>query len=132
MPLMQPQPTPFDALNAAVEKLGGQSATARLCEVTQGAVWRWLNVNHQLPAEMVLRVAAATGIPKEWLRPDIYPPDLPPAPTWNALDTGEGRINTAATRQPYANPRCNPRDNNASSLPGATSDPTQTNRPSGR
>jgi len=122
---MQSQPTPFDALNAAVEKLGGQSATARLCEVTQGAVWRWLNITHKLPAEMVLRVAAATAIPKEWLRPDIYPPDLPPALTWNALDT-------AATRQTYANPRCNARDNNASSLPGATSDPTQTNRPSGR
>jgi len=131
---MQSQPTPFDALHAAVEKLGGQSATARLCEVTQGAVWRWLNVNHQLPAEYVLRVEAATGIPKEWLRPDIYPLDLQRAapPTWNALDTGEGRINDAATRETYDSPGCKPADNNASSLPPATGDPTQTNRPSGR
>lgn len=65
--------TPFEALTLAVEQAGGQSATARVCEVTQPAVWKWLQSGKKLPAEFVLRMEAATGVSRHLLRPDIYP-----------------------------------------------------------
>lgn len=68
--------TPLDALRAAVQSLGGQSATGRVLGVTQRAVWRWLNQNTVLPAEHVLTLEAATGISRHELRPDIYPLEL--------------------------------------------------------
>lgn len=46
----------------------------RLLGVSQPTVWEWLNKGKSLPAEHVLAVEAATGVPKEQLRPDIYPP----------------------------------------------------------
>lgn len=62
-----------DALRSAITRAGSQSAFARLCEVSQPAVWKWLNVACQLPAEHVLTVEAATGVSRHELRPDIYP-----------------------------------------------------------
>jgi DNA-binding transcriptional regulator YdaS (Cro superfamily) len=35
----------------------------------------------RLPAEHVLAIEAATGVPKEELRPDIYPAEIVPNPT---------------------------------------------------
>lgn len=35
----------------------------------------------QLPAEFVLRAERLYGVSRHWLRPDIYPVDLPPAPS---------------------------------------------------
>lgn len=61
------------ALREAVEAVGSQSAIARLLEVTQGAVSKWLSGQKPLPAEHVLAVEAATGVSKYRLRPDIYP-----------------------------------------------------------
>lgn len=61
------------ALRSAVEKVGSQSAFARLIGVTQHAVWRWLNEGKHLPAEHVLAVETATGISRHDLRPDLYP-----------------------------------------------------------
>jgi len=68
--------TPFEALQKAVSIAGGQSATARICKVSQTAVWKWLQSAKRLPAEHVLPMAAATGIPPHQLRPDIYPLSL--------------------------------------------------------
>lgn len=65
--------SPTDALREAVSRIGSQSATGRLLGVTQAAVWGWLNEGKPLPAEHVLLVERETGIPKEVLRPDIYP-----------------------------------------------------------
>ncbi len=65
--------TPFEALQKAADIAGGQSALARICDVTQGAVWKWLQSAKRLPAEYVLRVEAATGVCRHLLRPDIYP-----------------------------------------------------------
>ena len=65
--------TPLQALRLAVEYIGSQGGTARVCGVSQPTVWRWLNDGGQLPAEHVLRVEAATGISRHHLRPDIYP-----------------------------------------------------------
>jgi DNA-binding transcriptional regulator YdaS (Cro superfamily) len=74
-------PTPYEALQRAVEATGSQVAFGRICDVSQAAVWKWLQSSKRLPAEYVLRVEAATGISRHWLRPDIYPHDCPPAPS---------------------------------------------------
>lgn len=66
--------TPFEALKGSVEIVGSQSAFARLCGVSQTAVWKWLQSGKRLPAEHVLAVEAETGVSRHLLRPDIYPP----------------------------------------------------------
>lgn len=74
--------TPSDALRTAIEVAGGQSALARICECTQGAVWQMANKPEpRLSAQFVLAVEAETGVPRWELRPDIYPPDLGSGPT---------------------------------------------------
>ena len=41
--------------------------------VRQASVSRW--VYGRVPAERVLAVEAATGVPRQKLRPDLYPPE---------------------------------------------------------
>ena len=65
--------SPSASLKTAVLKSGSQSAFARLCGVSQTAVWKWLQSAKRLPAEHVLKVERATGVSKHLLRPDIYP-----------------------------------------------------------
>lgn len=64
--------TPSTAFAEAVDAIGGQGATGRLVGVTQGAIWQRLKANKPAAAGWVLKLEAATGIPKEQLRPDIY------------------------------------------------------------
>ena len=73
---MQSQATPFEALQAAVARAGSQSAMARLCGVSQTAVWKWIQSGKRLPAELCLLVERETGVSKHLLRPDLYPADL--------------------------------------------------------
>lgn len=47
--------------------------------VTQQAVFKWLRDGKHLPAEHVLTVERETGVAKERLRPDLYPPAPFPA-----------------------------------------------------
>lgn len=75
---MTDAPTPFEALQAALNKAGSQSALARVCGVSQPTVWKWLQTR-RLPPIHVLAVEAATGISRHHLRPDIYPPEIPAA-----------------------------------------------------
>jgi len=89
---MHTQITPFEALQEAVDALGGQSALARLCERSQPTVWKWLQSSKRLPAEHVLAVEAASGISRHLLRPDIYPADLGPSPAWRGVDNGAQRV----------------------------------------
>jgi DNA-binding transcriptional regulator YdaS (Cro superfamily) len=92
---MDNEPTPFQALEQAAEVAGGQSGLARICGVTQPSVWKWLQSSKRLPAEYVLRVEAATGISRHYLRPDIYPLELPAItklPTWKGVDSGASRV----------------------------------------
>jgi len=77
--------SPFEALREAVAKAGGQVATARICGVSQPAVWKWLQSGKRLPAEYVLAVEAKTGVSRHLLRPDIYPLSLPA----EGIDPGE-------------------------------------------
>lgn len=60
-------------LAEAVRKVGSQSAFARLVGKSQPAVYQLLAHEHPLWSESVLTVEAATGIPKERLRADLYP-----------------------------------------------------------
>lgn len=72
--------TRFEALKAAVERAGTQSAFAKEMDVTQPTVWRWLRQSKQLPAEYVLRAEQLFGISRHDLRPDIYPREVPNVP----------------------------------------------------
>lgn len=62
------------ALEAAIKMANGQTALARICGCTQGAVWQMLNKpDPMLSVQYALKVEAALGIPCHLLRPDIYP-----------------------------------------------------------
>jgi len=61
------------ALARAVEKVGSQSAFAKLLGVSQPSVWAWLKYDKPLPAEFVLKTETETGISRHELRPDLYP-----------------------------------------------------------
>jgi DNA-binding transcriptional regulator YdaS (Cro superfamily) len=74
-------PIALEALREAVKTIGSQSATARLLDVTQGAVSKWLSGQKPLPAEHVLVVEEAAGVSKHRLRPDIYPIEAAAAQT---------------------------------------------------
>ena len=62
--------SPSDALHRAVEAAGGFTALGRLLGITGEAIMQWKRV----PPTRVLAVEAATGVPKELLRPDLYQP----------------------------------------------------------
>lgn len=70
---MDVESTSVVALAEAVAAVGSQSAMARLLNVSQTAVWKWINGGKCLPAEHVLKVEQATGISRHELRPDLYP-----------------------------------------------------------
>lgn len=76
---MESTPSPYEALQAALNKAGSQSALARVCGVSQPTVWKWLQTR-RLPPIHVLAVETATGISRHHLRPDIYPPEIPAVP----------------------------------------------------
>ena len=59
-----------------VARLGSQASLARICGVTQQSVSGWCLRGALIPPKHVLAVEAATGVPKEDLRPDIYPRDV--------------------------------------------------------
>ena len=61
-----------DALKAAIEKAGGQTALAKAIGKTQGHISKWLERGH-VPPECVIPIEKATGIPRHELRPDLYP-----------------------------------------------------------
>lgn len=75
--------------------MGSQSALARLCDVSQAAVWKWLDEGSMLPAEHVLKVEAATHVARHDLRPDIYPRGLQDGVPFNA-DPLEGPLAAGA------------------------------------
>ena len=67
----------FRAFEEAVAKAPGQVALANICRCTQGNISQLISARSLLPGRHVLKVEAATGIPRERLRPDIYPPEHP-------------------------------------------------------
>lgn len=60
------------AVARAAEKVGGQSALARLLGCTPQAVQRMCSTG-RVPAERVLAIEEASGVSRHDLRPDLYP-----------------------------------------------------------
>jgi DNA-binding transcriptional regulator YdaS (Cro superfamily) len=57
----------------ACKKAGGQTALAKALGLSsQGSISRWVSTG-RIPAERVLDVERATGVPRHELRPDLYP-----------------------------------------------------------
>ena len=54
----------------AKQAAGGAAALAAKLGISKQAVSMW----QKIPAERVIAIEAATGIPREELRPDLYPP----------------------------------------------------------
>lgn len=70
------------ALEKAIDNVGGVRALARSLGISQPAISSWKRV----PADRVLSVEATTGISRNDLRPDLYPPPDQAAVATLALD----------------------------------------------
>ena len=55
-------------LKEALKRAGGQQALGRLLNISVQAVHQWRRV----PAERIIAVERATGVPRARLRPDLY------------------------------------------------------------
>lgn len=64
------------ALKEAVSVIGGGRALGRLLGLSHSAVRQWQRV----PAERVLDVERASGVPRDQLRPDLYRQAVPMRP----------------------------------------------------
>ena len=85
--------TPYEALLAAVDAAGSQSALARAVGCSNTAVWKWCQSSKRMPAEFVLKAETATGVSRHELRPDIYPVEVPHAPpSWQGVDRGQTHV----------------------------------------
>jgi DNA-binding transcriptional regulator YdaS (Cro superfamily) len=84
--------TPFEAFDLAITRVGSQSALAKICGCTPGNINQLVQKKSDLPAEYVLAVEAATGVPRHALRPDLYPrglqDDVPFRPALNVGEAG--------------------------------------------
>lgn len=60
-----------EALKQAIELAGGQTKLARAIGTTQGHVSQWLR-RGKVPADKVLKIERATGVPAHKLRPDVF------------------------------------------------------------
>jgi DNA-binding transcriptional regulator YdaS (Cro superfamily) len=69
-----------NAVARACRAAGGQARLARILGLSPTTLNSWLRRGTRLPAEHVLAIEAALGIPRHELRPDIYPPAEAPAP----------------------------------------------------
>jgi DNA-binding transcriptional regulator YdaS (Cro superfamily) len=58
-----------EPVKAATNAVGGYAQLALLIGVTKSAVYQWKRV----PAERVIAVEAVSGVPRQQLRPDLYP-----------------------------------------------------------
>ncbi|RME56846.1 cytoplasmic chaperone TorD [Candidatus Parcubacteria bacterium] len=65
----------IEGLKEAIERIGGQANLARAIGVSKAHVWNWLNREGHVPAQHVLTIEDATGVPCWRLRPDLYPPE---------------------------------------------------------
>lgn len=54
-----------------------QASFADLLGVHKSAVSRWIKWSMPIPAHRVLDAERVTGIPRHFLRPDLYPPPSP-------------------------------------------------------
>lgn len=68
--------TKLTPLERAIVVVGSQRALAHAIGVSQQAISVWFRKKGKpIPAEMVVAVEKATGIPRNELRPDMYQPE---------------------------------------------------------
>jgi len=58
------------ALREVIKKVGSMNALARALCITRQAIQNW----ERVPVPRVIEIEKLTGIPREKLRPDFYPP----------------------------------------------------------
>jgi len=58
-----------EALKRAISEVGGPACLARAVGISIQAIMQW----EEVPPRRVIAVERATGIPREELRPDLYP-----------------------------------------------------------
>ena len=63
----------------AVRAAGSLEKLGKACGCSKQNVWSWCQAG-RIPAERVLAVEAATGIPREKLRPDLFGAPRPRPP----------------------------------------------------
>lgn len=59
-----------DGMQQAIAAAGGAPALARTLGLSHQAVFKWTKI----PSRQVIPIEALTGVPREILRPDLYPP----------------------------------------------------------
>ena len=69
--------SPLAAIQAAVEILGGQAPTARICDVSQPTVWRWVKGKSPVTPRACPIIEEFAGISAAVLRPDIFLTETP-------------------------------------------------------
>ena len=60
------------SIEKAVRAVGSQSALARAVKVTPQAVQQWVDAG-RVSHKKVIEVERVSGVPRQELRPDIYP-----------------------------------------------------------
>lgn len=71
----------------AISAVGGQTKLAELMNVSHQAVMKWRR--GRVPAERVLELSRVSGIPRQKIRPDLYP-DTTPADAQQHAAKNEG------------------------------------------
>ena len=66
-------------LKRALDVVGGFTPLAKALGISPQAVWQWNTV----PPHHVIPIERLTGVPREELRPDLYPPREAKAPRVN-------------------------------------------------
>ena len=61
---------PNPGILAAIKAVGSQEALARVCGVTQPAVYYWLH--KYCPPEHAVAIEEATGVSRKKIRPDLF------------------------------------------------------------
>lgn len=62
----------MEALERACKAVGNKKAMAKELGVGPSAISAWLT-RGRIPAEHVLKIERASGVPRTELRPDLYP-----------------------------------------------------------
>ena len=83
----------------AIRIAGSQTAIAKICDCTPGAISQLVIRGRPLSTRFVLKVEAATGISRHDLRPDIYPLEIPASQS-SPIPDGRTTVCNAAASDP--------------------------------
>lgn len=56
-------------VDLAIEAAGGPTALARIVGIKAPSIYSW----NRIPADKVMMIERATGVPRHVLRPDVFP-----------------------------------------------------------